>query len=58
MATRAPSRPHLDVRHDRHPTKADLRAQAQRALRDADGVDFTGLSRAERDRLLSERFGI
>jgi hypothetical protein len=58
MATRAPVRPQEQVRHDRRPAMADLRAQVRRVLREQDGIDFTGLSRDERDRLLAERFGI
>lgn len=58
MATRAPIRPEAPIQHDRRPTTSDLRARALDAVREGRSVDYGSLSRAERDKFLSERFGI
>lgn len=49
----------LRVSLERGPTMAELRTRAKLALRDPDdGIDHGSLSRAERDKVLAERFGI
>ena len=55
MATRAPLRP---ASQNRNLTYAELRDRAIDAIREERSVDYGSLTREERDRLLSERFGI
>ena len=49
----------LDAPHNgRRPTIANLRAQARKALREKEGIDFGQLSRAQRDEMLLKHFGV
>jgi hypothetical protein len=58
MATKAPAKAPEHFQRGHNPSEEDLRQRAKDAVRPGRSVDYGSLSRAERDRLLSERFGI
>ena len=58
MATKSPIQPSTAVREGRNPTVADLRLRARDAAREGRSIEYGSLSRADRARLLSERFGL